>query len=410
MKVKTTPLPKAKLQHKERIHRLKNHPFVVPVATFLVLFIFTMLGFIFLGGSTVGPSDSHIIHLYVDGKEQTLPTRAATVGDLLTRAQVSVGEHDVVEPARDAEITDDNFSVNVYRAHPVTIVDSSSNGKTTSLATYTAQQSPEAIAKQAGIQLQPEDIVKIAPSDNVLQDGIISQKVVVDRATPVELNLYGVTYNIRTHAATVEDLMKERSIKYDASSVSPALATPLKANDAIFVTNPGKKIATSEEAIPFSQSTISDPNLTLGQTQVRTEGVDGKKVVVYEIAADGSRKAMQTVVVLDPVNKVTATGTKIVANRIGGDKGAILTAAGVPAGQQSAADFVISRESGWNLAAHNSGGCLGLGQACPGGKLVNACPNWDADASCQVRFFSGYASKYGGWQGAQEFWMLHGWW
>ncbi|MEI7682690.1 MAG: ubiquitin-like domain-containing protein [Candidatus Saccharibacteria bacterium] len=400
----------SKTPHQARIHRLKNHPFVVPVATFLVLFIFTMLGFIFLGGSTVGPSDSHIVHLYIDGKQQILPSRASTVGDLLNRAQVQVGEHDVVEPSRDAEITDDNFSINVYRAHAVTIVDTSDAGKKTSLATYTAQQSPTSIVKQAGIQLLPEDTAVLAPSDNVLRDGIISQKVVVDRATPVKLNLYGVTYDVRTHANTVEELMKERSIKYDAASVSPALATPIKTNDAIFVTNPGKKIATTEEIIVAGQITVNDPNLALGQTKVQSEGVDGKRVVVYEVAADGTQKALQTVIVIEPVAKVIAKGSKVVANRIGGDKGSILTAAGVPAGQQAAADFVISRESGWNLAAHNSGGCLGLGQACPGSKLVNACPNWDTDATCQVRFFSGYSSRYGGWQGAQEFWLLHGWW
>ena len=398
-------------QKRERVHRLRNHPFVVPVATFLTLFIITMLGFIFLGGSNIGPDDSHIVRLYVDGQRRILPSRAATVGDFLTRAQVNVGEHDIVEPARDAVITDNNFSVNVYRAHAVTVIDNNkATGQRTSVATYTAQQNPAAIATQAGIALTPEDKVVVASSDNVLQEGIISQKVVVDRATSIKLNLYGVNYDIRTQANTVGEMLKERNVKYDNTSVSPSPSSVLKPGDVVFVTQPGKKITTVEEPVPFSESVVSDPSIQMGQTKVVTVGVVGKKVVVYEVAADGTKNPLQEVIVVDPVNQVTAKGAKVVNNNVSGDKSSILGAAGVSASQYYAADFVISRESGWNLAARNSGGCLGLGQACPGGKLINACPNWSSDAVCQVRFFTGYSSRYGGWEGAYQFWQLHGWW
>ena len=35
---------------------------------------------IFGGGTTVGPNDSRIVTVYVDGNKQTLPTRAKTAG------------------------------------------------------------------------------------------------------------------------------------------------------------------------------------------------------------------------------------------------------------------------------------------------------------------------------------------
>jgi uncharacterized protein YabE (DUF348 family) len=415
MTAKKTSSTPSKTTPQERIYRLKNHPFVVPVATFLVLFIVTMAAFIFLGGSTVGPSDSHIVRLHVDGKERTLPSRAVTVGDLLTRAQVSVGDHDVVEPSRDTEITDDNFSVNVYRAHAVTIVDNSDTGKKTSVATYTAQQSPAAIAKQAGLDLMPEDKVTVVSSDNVLQDGIISQKVVVNRATPVNINLYGTPIVVRTHAQTVAEVLAEKNIKPQPSdTVTPTLETPITPNLQIFVLTVGKQITTVEEVVPAPVQTVNDASLAVGKTVVQQAGAAGKKLTTYEIKTENgkevSRKEIQSVVAIQPVTQIVAKGTKVVNTNVSGDKASILSAAGVAASQQSAADFVISRESGWNLGAHNSGGCLGLGQACPGGKLVNACPNWDSDATCQVSFFTGYANKYGGWQGAQEFWLLHGWW
>lgn len=71
--------------------------------------------------------------------------------------------------------------------------------------------------------------------------------------------------------------------------------------------------------------------------------------------------------------------------------------------------FIYMRESGNNPAARNAGGCLGLGQACPGSKLLAVCP--DLDYACEDAFFTAYANnRYGGWGGAYEFWNTHGWW
>jgi len=404
-----------KREPEKRIHRLKNHPFVVPVVTFLGLFIITMLGFIFLGGKTVGPSDSHMVKVYVDGKQQILPSRAATVGELLASNKIELAEHDVVEPAKDAQITEDNFSVNVYRSHPVTIIDTDASGKKTAVTTNTAQQTPDAIAKQAGIPIYPEDKVQLAPPEEITQEGIISQKVVIDRAEPVNINLYGSPISARTHAGTVAAVLAEKNIKpLPTDTVTPSLTTPVTANMQIFVVTVGKQVVTQEEEVPAPVQTVVDPSLASGKTVVQVAGSPGKKLTTYELQLENGkeigRKLIQEVISVQPVTKVIAKGSKIVNNNVSGDKSAILSAAGVPGGQLSAADFVISRESGWNLAARNSGGCLGLGQACPGSKLVAACPDWDSNAVCQVRFFNGYASRYGGWQGAQEFWQLHGWW
>lgn len=412
---KHQPKKTAKREPEKRIHRLKNHPFVVPVVTFLGLFVVTMLGFIFLGGQTVGPSDSHIVRLYVDGQQQTVPSRAATVGELLAKNNIEIGEHDVVEPSKDAQITDDNFSVNIYRSHPVTIIDTDAAGKKSAVTTYTAQQAPDAIAKQAGINVFPEDKVALAPPDEITQEGIISQKVVIDRAEPVNINLYGTPIPSRTHAATVAEALAEKNIKpLPTDTVTPALTTPVTPNMQIFVVTVGKQIMTQEEEVPAPVQTVVDPSLASGKTVVQVAGSPGKKLTTYELQLENGkevgRKIIQEVISVQPVTKVIARGTKVVNTNVSGDKSSILAAAGVPAGQHSAADFVISRESGWNLAARNSGGCLGLGQACPGSKLVSACPDWDSNAICQVSFFNRYASRYGGWQGAQEFWLLHGWW
>lgn len=97
-------------------------------------------------------------------------------------------------------------------------------------------------------------------------------------------------------------------------------------------------------------------------------------------------------------------------------------AASVPAsgprsgcGDNPYAAYIYGMESGGRVAgncdpsARNSGGCLGIGQACPGAKLLAVCPN--LDYNCQNAFFTNYAiSRYGSWASAYEAWKIKKWW
>src|SRR5690606_4806739 len=106
------------------------------------------------------------------------------------------------------------------------------------------------------------------------------------------------------------------------------------------------------------------------------------------------RRIIQEVVIEKPVKRVVARGRKPPV--VAGNKAEIMAAAGISSNEFYAADFIISHESGWRINAINARGCAGLGQACPGSKLAAACPNWQSDAVCQMRFFSSYArGRYG---------------
>ncbi len=283
-----------------------KHPFAIPVFTIVGMLFFTLFGFLLFGGQTVAPADSRVVQLYIDGKRQTIPTRADSVGDLLTRLDIQLKEGDVVEPAKDAPITTDNFSINIYKSRPVKVVDE--GGKT--VVARIAERKPEDIAKKAGLTIYPEDEVSIAPPDETMEDGVIGDKIVVNRALPIKLSLYGAMYDIRTQANTVADLARERGIHYDNASVLPAPETKLKPYDVVFITEPGKQITTVEEVIPQSIQYVDSTDLIVGQTQTREEGAPGKRVIVYEIAKDGTKKSLQEIVVLQPVRKLVARGAK----------------------------------------------------------------------------------------------------
>lgn len=73
----------------------------------------------------------------------------------------------------------------------------------------------------------------------------------------------------------------------------------------------------------------------------------------------------------------------------------------------AAKDYIYSRESGNNPNATNPSGCYGIGQDC-NGVLRAQC---GADWACQDAYFTSYAERrYGGWEGAYNFWQANHWW
>jgi uncharacterized protein YabE (DUF348 family) len=357
------------------------------------------------GGGMKADAGAHVVYLFDKGKQRTLDTKAKTVGELLDKLPLNLIAQDVVEPGRDTPIEEDNFRINVYRARPVTVTDAGSR-----TITLTAQRSARVVAQNAGVGVYPEDYVNFAQGS--LKENIIGEKVVITPSVPVDLNLYGTPLVVRSHTKTVEDLLSEKRIKLGKNDhVQPELATPITPHLQVFVLRQGTKITTVEEQIPPPVRNVDDPSLSFGARVVRQPGQPGKRVVTYEIkmvnGQEAERNVIQQAIVQEPVPQVVAVGTVVA---VSGSHESWMAAAGISASDYGYVNYIISRESGWRPNALNGGGCAGLGQACPGSKLAAACPGWQNDPVCQLRFFSGYAGKYGGWGGAYNFWVSHHWW
>jgi len=59
-------------------------------------------------------------------------------------------------------------------------------------------------------------------------------------------------------------------------------------------------------------------------------------------------------------------------------------------------DQLWEHESGWSVTASNPSGAYGIPQALPGSKMASAGPNWETNASTQIKWGLGYIqSKYG---------------
>jgi uncharacterized protein YabE (DUF348 family) len=400
------------LPHKRKAHKVKRvhkHPaFFVPAITFGVLLTAGVVVLLIINKGDPTPqlaiSNSRVVIVTVNGEERVVPTRANSVGELLRRLNITLHEGDVVEPAKDTEIVSDNFRVNVYRALPVTIVDGDKE-----IRALSAAATPRSIAKQSGIEAYPEDRLSLDPAQDFVTQGIIGQKLVVKRATPVNVNLYGAPLVARTHAKTVGEFLKEKNIKLgEGETVQPSVESPISPTEPIFVNRKGITVQVATENIAPGTEYMEDATLSFGSRAVRQQGIPGKRIVTYQINSEtGERTKLQDIVIQQPVASIVARGTYV---DVPSDKQSVMAAAGISRSDFMYVDFIISHESGWRAGATNAGGCGGLGQACPAGKLAAVCPNWQRDPVCQLKFFSGYANRYGGWAGAYNAWQSKGWW
>lgn len=352
-------------------------------------------------------SGGHLITIHDRGNEKVLLSDAATIGDALKEAHITLDSHDAVEPAASQKIVATEYQVNIYRARPVTVIDGAVRQKI-----VTAYQTAEQIAKDAGITLYPEDATKLSQSDDLLADGAGLQ-LTIDRATPFNLTLYGTKSVARTQGATVGDMLKEKGIKIGVNDrVSVPLTTPITANSDVQVWREGKQTITVEEPVAFDTQQIQDADQETGYKAIKTAGVTGKKNVTYEIEIrDGQevgRTEIASIVTAQPSTQIEIVGTKsrFLPYTGGGTKTEWLSQSNIPSEYWGIADYIVGRESGWNPNATNkSSGACGLAQALPCSKV----PGNPYNPIDSLNWMNGYVNgRYGGWMGAYNYWQAHG--
>ena len=412
-------LTRFKRRHVKNVKKASRHPFAVPVFVFAGLLAITFIGyFLYLptqASQTPGPKLVIINHDHV---QQIVPSIEPTVGALLNKLHIPLHQGDVVEPSLSTPINQDDFRINIYRAVPVEIVDG--NQRT---YTFSAATTPRSIAAQSGITVHPEDYVSTVPTTNFISQGSIGEQVVINPATPVNLNLYGTPVVIRTHAATVADLIKEKNIKLAASDqVLPSLNAPITANMQVFIVRRGQKLESVTKTIPMPVNTIFDNSLAYGTSAVRQQGSPGQEVITYQdVLRNGivvSRNIIQTVITVPPVTQIIAEGINL--SGIKGD----MALAGISPNDYTYADYIISHESGWcPTKAQGESYCpavpdnpmppygYGLCQATPGYKMSTAGSDWETNPITQLRWCNSYAvDHYGGWYNAYIHWVDYSWW
>lgn len=253
--------------------------------------------------------DGRLITIHDRGSERVILTHAQNIRDALADARISVTSEDNVEPNLDETLVATDYTVNIYRARPVIVVDGAVRQKI-----MTAAQTPASIAAAAGLDLHDEDVVTVGASDDIVTDGA-SVKLTINRATAFTLNLYGSSQTAYSQAATVGEMLQKKHItlaKNDTLSVDPK--TPLVAGMTVEIWRNGVQTATVDEDIAFPTRQIQDADQPTSYRKIETPGVKGKKSVTYEITMQNgkevSRKVIQSVTTQEPKEQVETVGAK----------------------------------------------------------------------------------------------------
>ncbi len=408
-------------RHVRRARAIGRHPFTIPASVFLALVLLAAISFWLFtrAGNTLEPAGNDIVIISHDHIVQTVPSHEPTVGALLEKLKIVVNTGDVVEPAADTPIHQDDFRINIYRAAPVKVLDN-----TKPVFAYSAATTPRSVAAQAGLKIYPEDSLGTQPVENFLQERALGSVVVISRSVPVKLSINGYVADTRTRAGTVEAFLKEKGITLGKTGkVRPALGAPIRSNLTVSVIRDGTGIQSVTKPIAMPVKYINDGSLAYGTFAIRQAGSAGERVQTYQVTVRGgkvvSSKLLQDVVTQDAITQIVVRGTSL--SGIKGD----MALAGISPNDYQYVDYIVSHESGWcpTKAQGQVGYCpvysgyvpsyggYGLCQSTPGSKMASAGSDWATNPITQLRWCDSYAvAHYGTWAAAYSHWIAYRWW
>lgn len=376
-----------------------------------VLGVFVVSGLLFASSNPAQAQTQQggrLITVHDRGTELAFITTKDTLKEAFADQGIDLDGKDAVEPSIDEKLVAPDYQVNIYRARPVTVVDGATRQKI-----VTPYQTAERIVKDAGISLYAEDTTALERSTDLVSDGA-GLRLVIDRAVPLTLDLYGKKTEIRTQANTIEAMLKEKNISLGENGrASVALDAAITPGMEVRIWREGKQTITVDEAVAFGTEQIKDADRDVGYKEVQTVGQNGQRTVTYEVEIkDGvevSRTEIASIEIQAPVKQVEIIGSKVKTMPYtgGGSKTEWLAASNIPEESWGYADFMVQKESGWNPNSVNkSSGACGLAQALPCSKLG---PNW-SNPVVALNWMNGYVNgRYGGWEGAYNFWTKNRW-
>lgn len=398
-------------------------------AAIFVLFVIIAVIIATRVGATNGTNQTgRLVTIHDRGTEKVILTDAETIGDALKEAGIELDENDAVEPSPTEKLVSNEYSVNIYRARAVIIVDGVLVKKV-----ITPYQTAEQIARSAGITLYPEDKTSLMSSNDIVGDGA-GLKLTIDRATPFTFTLYGKITESRTQGMTVGDMLKEKGISLGKDDrVEPALSTHIAAGLAIRVWREGKQTVTVDEVIPYETEKVQDGDHPVGYVSVQTPGANGSRSVTYEITIQDGKEVARTeiasITTSQAQKQVELVGVKIqLSAGYSADRVSIMNSAGIAAGDQGYAAYIIDHENAswcptrWQgqvgcpasyVALYDEGAQVGYGlcQATPGNKMATAGADWRTNPVTQMKWCANYAiGRYGSWLAAYTFKVQRGWW
>jgi len=161
----------------------------------------------------------------------------------------------------------------------------------------------------SGLTVYPEDKVETLPPPELG----IGSKIIITRATPVQVIDAKKSMTYHTWQTTVADFLKEKGLELlGQDSVTPTSTSPISYAMRLTITRVAEVEVTEKEVIEFKKTTKNSADLEKGQTEIQIKGVNGEKSVVYIVKrVDGeevSRAVKDTQITKEAISEVKIIG------------------------------------------------------------------------------------------------------
>lgn len=191
------------------------------------------------------------------------------------------------------------------------------DGKEETFVTY--KGTVKDVLSSKGIQLETKD--KVQPELN----GRVSENetITVKRAVTVDLVANGKNVKLETAEETIGDMLKAETeelksqgieFKEGVDEITPALDSKIEDNLKVNLVKVEVKEEIANEAIAYDVSVSESSDLDKGTKEIKQDGVEGEKEVVYEVVyKDGkevSRNIKATKVVKESIPEIVVQGTR----------------------------------------------------------------------------------------------------
>ncbi|MET9886596.1 ubiquitin-like domain-containing protein [Streptomyces sp. NPDC006430] len=268
------------------------------------------------GGTTAFVAADKSVRLTVDGEPRTLHTFADDVDALLAAEGVGVGPHDLVAPARNADL-DDGDEIIVRYGRPLQLTLDGENRQV-----WTTARTVEGALRQFGIRV--EGAYLSAPRAAPVPRTGLTLAVRTERS--ITFMADGRESTIRTNAATVQEALAQAGIALhgqDTTSVPPT-SFPRDGQTVTVLRVTGTR-EVHEERIPYEVERVEDDGLFAGTEVVERVGRPGARRATYVLrTVNGVRQKPRRVAeetVREPVNQLVKVGTKPLPASVAGADG-----------------------------------------------------------------------------------------
>ena len=231
-----------------------------------------------VGALTMAQYDK-AVSLSLDGDTSSVHVFGSTVGDLLAKQDVPVGEHDIVQPAADAPLNDgDTVVIRYGRKLTVTM-----DGKTSDY--WTTATSVDAALAELGIRADTAKL-SVSRSEPLGRSGLA---LTITTPKNVTVNVDGGSKTVASTGPTVADALQQLEVTLGAQDrVNPAPETPLTEGLAVTINRVEKKSVSETQAVAFGVTNQDDATLAKGTKKTTTKGVAGEQSVTFdEVWVDG---------------------------------------------------------------------------------------------------------------------------